>query len=150
MTGLRGDFAKDVYGKLGIPFNQVNRVIGIAWAAIEGSNALFNPWDTTEPWPGATDYNSVGVKNYRSWEDGVNATVATLKNGYYNHILAELKSPTATVAQKLNAINTSPWGSYISSQLYTDVATNIPRYDTRVAGVGHNPSTSAPQSDSTS
>lgn len=50
--------------------------------AKEGTNAGNNPLATTLPWAGATDFNSVGVKNYPSFNDGVAATAQTLRTGY--------------------------------------------------------------------
>lgn len=44
--------------------------------------AKFNPMNTTLPMPGATDFNSVGVKNYTSWPQGIQATILTLEGGY--------------------------------------------------------------------
>lgn len=54
-----------------------------AWQRAEGGEARFNAWNTTEPWPGSTDYNAAGVKNYPTATTGTAATVATLKNGLY-------------------------------------------------------------------
>jgi hypothetical protein len=42
--------------------------------------------------PGATKFNSVGVKNYQSMEDGVKATCDTLKLGHYTDIVNGLKN----------------------------------------------------------
>ncbi len=41
--------------------------------------------------PGATVFNSVGVKAYTSWKQGLEATVKTLKNGYYGGIIDALR-----------------------------------------------------------
>lgn len=64
------------------------------WSASEtlaDSGATFNLLNTTEPWPGTTNFNSVGVKNYSSWNDGIQATVATLRNGYYPELEEALR-----------------------------------------------------------
>lgn len=55
----------------------------IAWQRAEGSSSSYNPFNTTQPAPGATCYNSLpsmpcGVKNYTSREQGIQATVQTL------------------------------------------------------------------------
>jgi len=71
------------------------KVLGIvAWGVAEGSEAIWNPLDTTEPAPGATNYNSAGVKNYPSLQVGLEAVYATLHNGHYAPILAVLADPT--------------------------------------------------------
>ena len=68
-----------------------NRQLLGAWAQAEGGTAAYNPLNTTEPWPGATDYNSVHVKNYPSGSAGIAATYVTLVNGHYNGIVADLR-----------------------------------------------------------
>ncbi len=55
------------------------------WEAREGGNwhntAHYNPLNTTLFEPGSTSMNSVGVKSYTGWQQGLQATVDTL-NGY--------------------------------------------------------------------
>jgi hypothetical protein len=63
-----------------------------AWARAEGGSATFNWLNTTQPAEGATDYNSVGVKNYPDYATGVRATVETLTNGFYPRTLAGLQA----------------------------------------------------------
>jgi Putative peptidoglycan binding domain len=130
----RAQFVEAVFRKLNVPWTGPNRNIGVAWAAAEGSNALNNPLDTTEEWPLATEFNDVGVKNYPTWQDGIDATVETFNNGDYDGLLAALRSESATVVDKLNAINASPWGTTISETLYGDVQSKFASYNTEVAG----------------
>lgn len=63
-----------------------------AWARAENTQAAFNPLATTQGADGATDFNSVGVKNYPDYETGVRATVETLTNGFFPRTLAGLVS----------------------------------------------------------
>jgi hypothetical protein len=128
----RSQFIAAVYGLVGIPETDQNICIGIAWAADEGSRAENNPLDTTEAGPDATDFNTVGVKNYPSWTEGIDETVATLKNGDYDNLIATLKNPDANAMEKINALNSSPWGSHVSPQLYADVVGNRSQFDTEV------------------
>lgn len=88
------------------------RLLG-AWARAEGGSARYNPLNTTEPWPGATDYNSVHVRNYRSGADGIAATAATLENGYYKGIVHDLQDGTlpAKMIVQRNAAEFSTWGT---------------------------------------
>lgn len=130
----RSDFIIDVFKKIGASTSGDRIAFGVAWAAIEDSTAHNNPLDTTEPWANATEFNSVGVKNYATWEDGIDATVATLKNGYYTHLLNVLRTPEAHVQDCINALNGSPWGSHVSIELYHDVVNEWGKYDTEVAG----------------
>lgn len=62
-----------------------------AWQQSEGGGAAYNPLNTTEAANGASDYNSVGVKNYPSASSGAEATGATLL-GWYPAIVAALRS----------------------------------------------------------
>ncbi len=85
-----------------------------AWAAGEGSCARNNPLDTTQPASGATPFNTLGggghVWNYPSSSEGIQATVATLRNGLYGGILAVLAN-RPTPASLEAAVRASPWGT---------------------------------------
>ena len=76
------------------------------------NSAMYNPLNTTQGAPGAKSMNSVGVKSYNSWDQGMEATVQTLMNGKYSGILAALQQGTNT-AGVLSAVNASPWGTKI-------------------------------------
>ena len=97
-----GDFAVALCRSLGAPVTQSNVQFIIAWAHVEGGNwnnaAHFNPLNTTLDLPGATSMNSVGVKAYTSWDQGIAATAATLRNGRYDDIVAALQGGDASVA----------------------------------------------------
>ena len=66
--------------------------------------------------PGATVFNSVGVKAYTSWKQGLQATVITLRNGYYEAILAALRRGDDASAVAA-AVGASPWGTGNFSRL---------------------------------
>jgi cell wall-associated NlpC family hydrolase len=83
-----------------------------AWASGEGSDAKYNPLDTTEWEPGSTVLpgNTANVRNYTSYNEGLVATVQTLKLSYYIEVVAALKEgddPDAVFA----AVARSPWGT---------------------------------------
>src|SRR5215469_3451717 len=69
-----------------------NRRFLKAWATCEGGKAAYNPLNTTELWPGSTDYNMVGVKNYPNGAARIAATAATLVNGHYDGIVSDLRA----------------------------------------------------------
>jgi uncharacterized protein YukE len=96
-----GQFAVSLLHGLGAPVTVSNVQFIIAWANEEGGNwhnaASFNPLNTTLSAPGAVSMNSVGVKAYTSWDQGVAATVATLKNGRYDDIVAAFQGGNASV-----------------------------------------------------
>ena len=86
------EFYKKVLQCLGAKPTKGNMSFMYAWRQAEGAKAKFNPFNTTKKMPGATKFNSVGVKNYETMEDGVKATCETLKLGYYTDILNGLKN----------------------------------------------------------
>lgn len=81
------DFYKAVLQQIGAPSTENNISILRAWQKTEGGNATYNPLNTTKSAPGATNYNSAGVKNFPDFATGVNATSLTIMNGYYPNIL---------------------------------------------------------------
>lgn len=83
-----------------------------AWAQAEGTKAAYNPFATTKKgYAGETNFNSVGVKNYRDPATGRQATFDTITNGYYPNIVNLLKRDDVTAEQLANAVAASPWGT---------------------------------------
>lgn len=95
---------------IGAPVTQANVKAMLAWGRAEGGTARWNWMNTTQPAHGASDYNSVGVKNYGSFQQGVQATVQTLRNGHYGAILAALHRGNNPMAVA-TAVGSSPWGT---------------------------------------
>lgn len=99
---------------LGMPLTSDNLAALVAWEMAEGGHwhntAHYNPLNTTQPMPGATAMNSVGVKAYTSWSQGFEATIITLHNGRYGGILAALRAGDDAVAVA-HAVALSPWGT---------------------------------------
>lgn len=94
-----------------------------SWTQAEGGSASFNPLNTTFPLPGATDYNSVGVKNYPRPVWGVCATALTLTNPAsgpltYPKILGHLQSAT---------------GAYTAEQIVADCGEELRHWGTEPA-----------------
>lgn len=103
-------FYRAILEGIGAPVTNNNMAYLYAWRQAEGGKAAFNPFNTTQKAEGATNYNSVGVKNYTSAEQGVAATVKTITNGKYESIINSLKmdKPPMETAEALVA---SPWGT---------------------------------------
>ncbi len=108
----RGAWAVTLLRTLGAPVCGNNLVSLVAWQSAENTAATWNPLATTLSAAGAQDFNGVGVKNYPSMLDGIDATVATLRDGWatqgYGWIvyrLSQCADPTVTV----QAINASNW-----------------------------------------
>ena len=97
------DFYKAILFGIGAPTSKHNidflKLWRIAEMGTEGMNkkkvtATNNPFNTTFNYPldrESKNYNSVGVKHYSKPEYGVDATIKTLKNGYYNCIVQSLR-----------------------------------------------------------
>jgi len=100
--------------RLGMPMTADNVAAVVAWEMAEGGHwyntAYFNPLNTTQSMPGATVFNSVGVKAYKSWAQGLEATVITINNGYYGGILSALNAGNDGQAVAA-AVAASPWGT---------------------------------------
>jgi hypothetical protein len=78
------------------PINDITRDVMWAWSNAESGADVMrwnNPLNTTQPWPNALKMNNagLGVKFYATVQDGIDATVVTLLNGYYPVILANLR-----------------------------------------------------------
>ena len=100
--------------KIGVPVTADNVAAVVAWEMAEGGHwyntAYYNPLNTTQSMPGATIFNSVGVKAYKSWMQGLEASVITINNGYYGGILAALRRGNDAQAVA-DAVAASPWGT---------------------------------------
>lgn len=90
-----------------------------AWQASEGGTAANNPLNTTQPAGGATNYNSIGVKNYPTAASGAAATAATLLNGRYPSIVAALRSGNPVDYTFSNANNQGETGNPLVKELQT-------------------------------
>ena len=94
------------------------------WRQSEHTEARNNPFGTTKSGFGGTSVPSskAEVKNYPTRQDGINAIVATLKNGYYDCIVDGLKNNIG--AKKISEKCTSDlktWGTHATTDLITKV-----------------------------
>ena len=87
------DFYEKILSCVGAKPTKDNMLFMYAWRQSEGGKATNNPFNTTHKMPGSTRYadNTHGVQNYKTPEDGIQATCKTLKNGRYNDIVQGLK-----------------------------------------------------------
>jgi hypothetical protein len=118
----RGDFLEGLLRFLDYPVTRHNRVALVSWITAEGGPSLddsfdpeqarFNPLNTTQPMPGATAFNSVGVRNYVSLAQGIEATAKTLLfDGHgYRAIRRHLRR-NHHPARTLRAVERSDWGT---------------------------------------
>jgi hypothetical protein len=114
----REQFAAKVLQAFQIPLTRTSIGKFVEWEKAEGGHwnntARYNPLNTTLALPGAGNTGTQGnIKVYKSWQQGIEATVNTLKAPAYAGILANLKS--GTVSDFKIAVNTSPWGTKFSN-----------------------------------
>ena len=105
-------WARGFLARVSAPACQENLTIVVTWETAESTEAAFNPLATTHAMDGATDFNSVGVKNYRSLDQGLDAARDTLQGGAdsygYAAILQDLQA-CASAEMTAMAINASAW-----------------------------------------
>ena len=106
----RERFAREVLRRLGVPETHDNLVAMVAWMAAENTAATWNPLATTMSWPGAQPFNAAGVKSYVTLDDGLAATVATLRLRHYRRIVEAL-ARSAPPRETLREVAVSPWGT---------------------------------------
>ena len=116
----RDEWAVKELSELGFTPSDNNVKSLVIWMAAEDTLAEFNPQATTMPEPGATDFNSVGVKNYPDEATGLKGFKDTITNGYYQNILDAL-SRSDPPAVTCSIIVNSPWGSKPTPELVATV-----------------------------
>lgn len=106
-------WALDFLRAAGFEATPANVQVVVSWEYAESGagGGFYNPLNTTQGgFPGSTDFNSVGVKNYRTYADGVAANAKVIHNGYYGAVVDAFRAgddPNRTIA----AITRSPWGT---------------------------------------
>ena len=107
-----GEWAHAFLRVMGAPVCHENLVVTIAWQAQEGTTAAWNPLATTHRMDGSTDFNSVGVQNFRSLEQGLQASKETIDNGWdvyrYGAIIRSMRD-CADPLDTARAIAASSW-----------------------------------------
>lgn len=86
------DIYEEILNRLGAPVSDENMKFMYAWRQAEGRGGTNNPFNTTQKMPGSTKFNSVGVQNFISKEQGLEATIKTLLNGRYGCIVDGLRN----------------------------------------------------------
>jgi hypothetical protein len=78
----------------------------------EFTQAAWNPLATTHRMPGSTSFNSVGVQNFVSLAQGLQATEETIEHGWsvygYGAIVSSLRACASALATA-HAIAASSW-----------------------------------------
>jgi peptidoglycan hydrolase CwlO-like protein len=106
-----GAWAGSFLRTMGAPSCRSNLVALVAWQYSEFTQASWNPLADTLPMPGSSDFNSVGVQDYVSLDQGLQAVRHTLTNGPslgYPAIVSALRD-CADAMTTARAINASAW-----------------------------------------
>lgn len=129
-TTTDDDFYKEILDGLDAPHTPENMKFLYAWRQAEGGSAKNNPFNTTKKWEGDSPYgkNVAGVKNYQTVQDGIDATIKTLKNGYYDCIVNGLKNNIGAlkISQSCDS-SLKTWGTHGSTDLVTQVINQYER-----------------------
>jgi hypothetical protein len=95
-----------------LPTCRENMVLVVAWQVQEFTQAAWNPLATTHRMVGSTDFNSVGVQNYVSLEQGLAATQETLDYGtdiYRYGAIVDSLAACNDAMTTAEAVNASSW-----------------------------------------
>lgn len=144
--GDQRDFAKALLWGLGAPVTDENLDALVQWEGMEGGHwkntAKYNPLNTTWNVKGTKTMNSSGVRVYKDWQMGLDATLKTLllSNSEYGYkdIIAALKKGDNKDAV-ISAIKKSSWAGkggyggggsgsssdYLNTFFGSDVATEL-------------------------
>ncbi|MEX2395290.1 MAG: hypothetical protein WD826_12515, partial [Actinomycetota bacterium] len=139
MTISYGEWAAAFLERIGAPVIRSNLVAVVAWEASEGTQATWNPLATTMPMDGATIYNSHGVRNYNSMQQGLDASFETLDrpNHGYEAILDSLERG-AEAMDTGKAINASDWcRGCTNGQYVIGIIPAVEKYYDRYSGDGN-------------
>jgi hypothetical protein len=118
-TGDKKTWATQLLTAIGAPISDSNITALTTWQQHEGghwnNSASFNPLNTTLDMGNSQSMNSVGVKRYNSWDEGITATVNTLTGSKadargYTAIVNAMKSGASTETI-LTAVSNSAWMS---------------------------------------
>lgn len=106
-------WAVDWLHAAGFPQTASNITVVYSWEYAEssGGGGMWNPLNTTQGgYPGESDFNSVGVKNYAARVHGLEANAKVIHNGFYPAAVQAFQrgddAPTT-----IRAITSSPWGT---------------------------------------
>lgn len=107
------DWRKNVLLAIGAPATKQNLAFLEGWAHVENTKAAYNPLATTLDMPGATTLsgNPDGVKNYRTFQQGVTATARTIR-GYPAVVAALRRNKPELAAPGLASMPGHKWAPF--------------------------------------
>lgn len=112
----RIQWAVDLCHAAGWPASTPNLQALVAVCVGEGSRAQDNPADDELAEPGAGLYNPVGVRNYPSLAEGVQAVITTLSADAYGYpAVRNAFASGASAGDDVTAWALSEWGTWVSA-----------------------------------
>jgi len=121
-----GRWAGLLLNTMRVPGCRSNMILIVAWQLSEFTQAAWNPLATSHEMPGSTTFNSSGVQNYVSLQQGLQATRDTLEGGLVSHRYGAIVRALSRCADPLTtaqAINASDWcpgcvdGTYVTGNV---------------------------------
>lgn len=105
-------WARDFLAGIGAPTSQQNIDAVVKWETVEsgGGGGLYNPLNSVLGAPGATNVNSVGVKNYTSYQQGLAASIATFTQTQWAGVVNGFKANDPAQAQQALNAEYATWG----------------------------------------
>ena len=116
-VGTRLHFAVNLLSLMEIADTESARDKLVSWMAGENTRAKYNPFATTLVTGDEEElnFNSVGVRNYTSWNTGLQATKDTLFGGFddwgYGPIRTCLRSDDCPLEDFIDYVTDSSWGT---------------------------------------
>lgn len=115
-------FYQEVLKGINAPITPENLKLLLGWRQAEGGTARYNPFNTTWNKPNSDFYNCLskdkqgkcvsGVRNYASRNDGIKATIDTLKQPIFKSLTEQLQSGRFTAAEMArNQTVFKKWGT---------------------------------------
>lgn len=97
-TATYSQFFADVLTQLNLPVTQSNLIALGAVAHLEGLNDRYNPLNSVVQSGNSTQFNSVGVQDYKSYANGVAGTVALLQGSHWDGVVNALREGNSTAS----------------------------------------------------
>lgn len=105
------EFYSEILQGIDAPVTKNTLTFFFAWRDAEHGACAFNPFATMQPYGRSTKFNTAGVRNYESAEDGIAATIKTLLNGRYTDLLTRLRTDLDPL-EIAASLDLNIWGSH--------------------------------------
>lgn len=114
------DFFDAVLQGIGAPVTRSNELALASVAQLEGLNRRFNPLNSVVAYGGSTPFNTAGVQDYKTFNNGVNGTIQLLNGRYWDNVRTALQRDegvTAVLAAFRAAYTWAPGVNFPTNEL---------------------------------